>query len=551
MIPKKSIEQYLTAPRDDYSWLKNVPRQELLKALSEFDPVPNTDDLMEHQLAGVLAGILEPAFAYWWGMGVGKTLTMLRLFDFWYRAGIIDTALVLAPSQEAVYAWEDECRRWKVNVPVLTLAEDNSVNKASELLEFEQGIMLLSYPSLNSMVTRLEEGKKGKNKMMPRKSAIDWVCKNVGMVVYDESTEAKNIKSLTYRVCRALSMRINIRYALAGRPFGRDPTDLWGQHYLIDHGESLGNTLEIFRAGFFDAKKAYFGGPHSFNYKFRKEMIDTLHTFTQHRALRYSTEECVDLPPLSKIIKRFYLPAATIEYYRKIVTHLIAARGDKVVIQNDFMRLRQLSSGFIGVADDEFGVKIKVAFDNNPKLDLLLELLDEIPVGRKAVVFVEFIYSGNLISAALKKAKVKHVWLWSGTKDRRAAMQRFQDDPDCDVLLVQSQLGAFSLNLQVANYVFYYESMVSALDRHQSEARCWRKGQERKVFMYDLVAAGTADERILAFHKEGNNLFAALTRDPARWLMALPPAAPARKRPTQGARGASPALPAIPGRRAR
>jgi SNF2 family DNA or RNA helicase len=63
------------------------------------------------------------------------------------------------------------------------------------------------------------------------------------------------------------------------------------------------------------------------------------------------------------------------------------------------------------------------------------------------------------------------------------------------------------LNVQVAQYGIYYESPVSAMIRKQSERRIERQYSEHsRVFLMDLVVAGTVDERILAFHKEGKEL---------------------------------------------
>ena len=181
-----------------------------------------------------------------------------------------------------------------------------------------------------------------------------------------------------------------------------------------------------------------------------------------------------------------------------------------------FLRMRQISGGFLGWKNDETGEKAELVFPSNPKLDRLVELLMELPVNRKAVVFHEFVHSGREICKALEKAKIKAGWLYGGTKDSRALQKQFDDDPRMTVLVTNWRVGGMALNLQVANYCIYYESPVGVVDREQSERRTFREGQTLPGFLIDLVCKGTVDQRILDFHKQGEDVFRALLRDPGK-----------------------------------
>lgn len=513
-----AVRRFLNQPCDDLHWLKDRSKDELLKALHSLDPKPETDGLTHHQLVGMLAGITYPQFAFFCGPGWGKTKLMLRLIEYWERCGMLWKAVVLCPSQEAVFSWEDEARKWHFKLPLLPLADGTSVDKSEHWLAFERGLVVLPYPSLRAMVVTRERGKRGEIHEVPQRGAVELISKSLQGIVFDECTAVKEVQTLNYRICRKLSNNLAVRYGLAGRPFGRDVTDLWAQQFLCDRGESLGPTLGLFRAAFFNATKSYFGGPFSFDYSFRKEMGNELQRHSRHRALYYSTEECVDLPPLSRIKRRFMFPPETFEYFERVKKHLMDARGDAETIQNDFVRLRQLSSGHLGIASDAFGAKAKATFDKNPKLDGLMEMLERMPLGTKAVVFYEFTWSGEQICKRLRKAKIPHVWMWAGTKDRGGDLRRFQNDKDCTVMVINHKLGAYALNLQMARYVFYFETPVGCIDRDQSERRCWRQGQTGRVVLYDLVMVGGVDETILAFHRMGKDLMAALTADPKEAL---------------------------------
>lgn len=520
-ISPLAVRAFLNQRRDDFSYLKTISSKELRAMLVEVDPriEPYLKDMMQHQLAGIFLGLAFPAFAFWYGMGIGKTIMVLRLLAYWYDTGQLRKALTLVPSNETVYTWGDEIRKWGVKIPYAELADDTSDDKAEKMLTMSEGLVIASYPGFRYMVSEeKDEVKKGEKTGRRRRRAnalsLDVVADGLDGFVMDESTEAAHRDSLTFAICNGLSKRTSIRYALAGRPFGRDPTLLWAQQFLVDRGESLGPTLGLFREAFFSKKKSFFGGPYSFDYKFKKESGPALAKCSAHRSMQYATEECVDLPPKVHIVKRIPFPPETIEYYNRVLEHMMSARGDKQVIRNDFIRLRQLSSGFLGVANDEFGAKVEIEFKKNPKLDMLVEYLNQIPVGKKAVIFYEFVHSGRLISAALKKLKIKHSWVWSGAKNRKQQMDRFRDDPECEVLILNHQIGAYGLNLQHAKYVLVYESPVGCIDRDQMDRRSWRTGQTERVTIVDLCMIGGADEKILQFHAEGADIYSAVHRNP-------------------------------------
>ena len=231
-----------------------------------------------------------------------------------------------------------------------------------------------------------------------------------------------------------------------------------------------------------------------------------------HRSISYAESECQSLPKVTRIREEINLPEDAKAYYEKAVQAIRLAQGDRAKIRNLFLRMRQLSSGFLGYTDDETGEKAQLTFLANPKLDHLIELIQSVPLDRKGVIFHDFTYSGKIIDQALTKLKIQHGWLWGGTKNSKEVQDRFDDDPKMRFLIVNSKLGSMALNLQVANYCFYFESPISVIDREQSEKRCFREGQTRKGFIIDLVAKGTMDQRILDFHKQGEDVMKALLR---------------------------------------
>lgn len=404
MIPSFVVKEFLNRDLDSHTWLKELSVEDLDAALAKLDPPPDlTPGLRLHQKACVLLGIAYPEFCYFLEMGAGKTLVSLELLKYWFKCGAIKRAIVFVTSEKAFDTWERQVERFGVKVPVLAL-EGSSVERWAKLEEFGEGIVLAPYPGALAMCSELavKRGKKRKRWVLVN-SKVKKLAAWAGAIVWDESTKLGNHQSLSYQLASRLRKQAHARYALAGRPFGRDPTMLWPQFNLVDGGETLGDTLGLFRAAFFDEKDSYWGGPFSKEYKFKKSMQGKLNQVIQHRSITYGADECIDLPSMLPITEYVTIPDETRGYYNRLVQELIAAKGSFREVKNIFLRMRQLSSGFIGLTDDETGEKAQIVFDENPKLERTIELLEELPEGRKAVVFYSFTRSGRSLIERLNE----------------------------------------------------------------------------------------------------------------------------------------------------
>src|SRR5690606_27752134 len=126
--------------------------------------------------------------------------------------------------------------------------------------------------------------------------------------------------------------------------------------------------------------------------------------------------------------------------------------------------------------------------------DVLQELIEEMPDDSKMIIFHDFVYTNSLISKRLKKMKVPHARVWGKGKNNIKELRRFKKDPNCRVLVINTQSGSSSQNLQMANYVVFFEQPRSAVDRQQAERRAWRPGQTKRVFFIDLFMRETYDK---------------------------------------------------------
>ena len=209
-----------------------------------------------------------------------------------------------------------------------------------------------------------------------------------------------------------------------------------------------------------------------------------------------------ELPPRTNVVlhavleeeeQRLYdaLRAAT----REDVVRRLEAGGTVLAALEALLRLRQAACHRALVPGQEA--------ETSPKLELLLEMLDEVLAeGHKALVFSQWTSLLDLIEPHLASADVRFGRLDGATRDRARVVSEFQDAAGPPVLLVSLKAGGLGLNLTAADHVFILDPWWNPAVEDQAADRAHRIGQERPVMVYRLVARDTVEERILALQEQ-------------------------------------------------
>lgn len=527
MIHPRAIERFLNRPTANHDWIKDCKNWELSEALDELDPVPyfsKDRPPYKHQKACFLLLHELRYFMLFLDMGLGKTAICLDQVRYRKDCGLRPRAIVFVPYLTSANTWIDEVKDWYNDLDLINL-DGTSDENFKRLTEEDADVYVMCYQSAVAMLTETmtvrKKGKKAKTKWVLDPKFVQNVFRDFDMLIMDEIQQCRNIHSLTFRMCRAISKQVDCAYGLTGTPFGRDILALWPEFYLVDMGETLGDTLGLFRSAFFIEKENFWGG---YKYKFKKKLEPKLYNMIKHSSIRYEEKECFDMPPLIKQVKHVQFPQDIKSYYERALSDLqdlmVSKKKNYKAIESNYMQLRQLSSGFMTFKGED-NDRVKIVFPDNPKLEALMELVEDLPPNRKMIVFHDFVFTNQLISEALTKAKIKHCRIYGKTSkaNKLKEVERFKNDPDYRVALINSQSGSTSLNLQVANYLVFYECPASVINRKQAIKRPYRGGQTRRVFMWDLVMRGTADEQMLKYHEQGEALFDAIMDGRTRpWL---------------------------------
>ena len=510
MISKQAVQEFLERPRDSFEWIKEASREELNLAIKTICPTFNPQlDLFKHQLASLYLGLCFDGFLYFVDMGGGKTLSALTAIQCRKDLKQVKKALVVVPNLVNVENWLEEIERYtKLTAIGLTGSKDERL----ALLNNKADVYIVNYDGLPIFTTDFKDvkGKKAQRKRVINKKLLKAFALNFQMVVFDEIHHVKHTNTLTYQIADGLAEFIPYRLGMTGTPIGRDPSNFWAQFHTIDRGETLGNNKTIFLQALFKQQASYWGGV---QWIFPEKNKPVLHSMLTHRSIRYMDTECTDLPPVSIIKMTLKLSSEALAVYRNLVLESVEqAKGNTKDAQqkrkNYYSKTRQVASGFM--YEDVESERVTITF-NNPKLDALEGILEDVPVDCKVVIFHVFNQSGLDIVARLKKLKIKYAAmnvLAEGSKVDE--YKKFKQDKNVKVLVVNIASGGEGLNLQDANFVLFYEPVDRPDVYRQALKRCHRTGQKKHVYIYQFLTKNTVEDKIFEFLEEGKSLFSAL-----------------------------------------
>ena len=142
------------------------------------------------------------------------------------------------------------------------------------------------------------------------------------------------------------------------------------------------------------------------------------------------------------------------------------------------------------------------------KLELLMTLVPEmVDEGRRILIFSQFTSMLALIEQELQQAGLEYVLLTGDTTDRELPVQIF---------LISLKAGGVGLNLTAADTVIHYDPWWNPAVENQATDRAHRLGQDKPVFVYKLIVAGSIEEKILALQERKSELAAGILSEDHR-----------------------------------
>ena len=494
----KVLNDFITGTGDHPLWTRTEPRK--------------------HQLEGLAFGLWAKRALLFYEMRTGKTKLALDYLSYLLYSGrLVQRALIIAHAPIGVDEWEHQ-------VPIHSHLDVHTVRSGpgafEHFLDAARGAIqcdavLVSWSTLQEMFGVKQQvktgGKKGQNKLYADRPKCRDLARYFGAVVIDEIHMAGHNDTLRFNIAAELTKRCEWRLGLTGTPFGRDPLLLWAQAFLIDGGEALSASYRFFREAFCKVKYNHFSASKT-EYVFDPKKLPLLRDKMRAMVLTCELREVQDVNVLSGVV-RLSMSREQRRAYDEVIDHLVQLRmGNVVEIDNAFVRLRQVASGFLPFVNDQ-GEERVVDYTDAAKFVWLDDFVSNIPQDMQCIIFHEFIHTGERICQLLAKHKITHEWLHGGVKDRPGLLARFQSGKS-QILVSNTAAGGMAVDLSAADYLCFFESPASVIIRKQAEARPLARGG-RPLILDDLVCA-PVEQKLLDFVLQGQNLRNALLRDPKK-----------------------------------
>jgi len=431
------------------------------------------------------------------GMGSGKTLSVLWAFDYLRKAGVVKRMLVLSPLSTLERAWGDEIFR---NFPDMTFAVLHGTReKRHKLLATDFDVYIINHDGIKSGET------------------VDLIRKREGLdlIVIDEIASFRNSDTERWKALNAI---VNPKYevngkmvvhpkewvwGLTGTPTPNAPTDAWAQCRLIAPSRV----------------PVYFG-------KFRDQVMTPVSRFKwtprpsaleivkgcMAPAIRFSREDCIDLPPTTFVTRQAELTPDQKRAYTDMLRHFKAEHdGGDITAVNEAVKVSKLIQICCGAAYSKDGSAVAIPATN--RIELVKEIIEE--AESKVLVFVPLTAALVAVADALRKDySVEVVHGATPASERNKIFADFQKSPAPRVLVANPATLQHGLTLTAASVTVWFAPITSNEQYQQANARTVRPGQKLNTLIVNIEA--TELERKMYARLEGKQAMQGLLLDMLR-----------------------------------
>lgn len=144
--------------------------------------------------------------------------------------------------------------------------------------------------------------------------------------------------------------------------------------------------------------------------------------------------------------------------------------------------------------------------------------------GEKVLIFTQYKAFGDMLTPYLSDyygQKIPFLHGGVSKSGRDTMVQQFQAPDGAPAMVLSLKAGGTGLNLTAANIVVHMDRWWNPAVENQATDRAYRIGQDKNVFVYKLITAGTVEERIHDIISGKSELAAAMIAQGEGWLTEL------------------------------
>ena len=379
-------------------------------------------------------------------MGTGKTASAIWAADYLMNKGIVNRVLIVAPLSILDVAWKSElfncAMHRKVDIAY------GSAGKRKKIINSDAEFVVINFDGISIVENEIANG-------------------GFDLIIADEANAYKNPQTKRWKSLRKLMRLDTWLWMMTGSPAAQSPMDAYGLAKLVNP-----SAVPQFTGSFRDMVMRKVS---NFRWIPKPEATEVVHRVLQP-AIRFTTDQCLDLPSLTYVKREVAMTPQQKKYYDQLrKQRLIMADGEEVSASNAAIvmnKLLQISSG-CAYSDD----KETIEFDISNRYRVLKEVIEE--SSQKVLVFAPFKHIIELLSEKLTADNISSEKIQGSVPPSKRAeiFKRFQSSPDPRILIIQPQAAAHGVTLTAANTVVWWGPTSSLETYSQANARVYRSGQ--------------------------------------------------------------------------
>lgn len=396
--------------------------------------------------------------------GTGKTSAAAWAADYLMQQGAVKRALIVCPVSIMETAWRSDLFKTIMHRTVAIAM--GSKQRRIEVINGDYEFVIINFDGVKVVRKELEAA-------------------GFDLFIIDEANYVKSVSTDRWKALNSVIKPHHRVWAMTGTPASQSPIDAYGLAKLV-RPDSVPRFFGTFRDQVMVKVTQYKWVP-------RANANDTVFNLLQP-AIRYTKEECLDLPDMLYTTREVPLTDQQKHYYELVRKRMIAiAAGEEITAVNaasQLNKLLQISAGASYTTDG--GV---VDFDITNRFNELMDVVNS--TQNKVLVFVPFRHILDRLADELAKMGVSTRSIHGGVSanERAEAIKAFQTENDPRVMLAQPAATAHGITLTRADMVVWWGPVASTELYLQGNSRAHRAGQTNKVTVVRIQ--GSPHERRL------------------------------------------------------
>jgi SNF2 family DNA or RNA helicase len=394
--------------------------------------------------------------------GTGKTASAIWAADFLMKQGAVRRVLVICPLSIMDSAWRADLFSFAMHRSV-DIAY-GSPKKRAEIISGPAEFVIINYDGVEIVSDAIANG-------------------GFDLIVVDEATHYKNAQTKRWKTLNKLLTPDMWLWMMTGTPAAQSPLDAYGLAKLV-------NPLAVPRFfGSFRDMVMY--KITQFKWTPKENATETVYRALQP-AIRFTKEECLDLPEMTYVKRQVELTRQQKKYYETLKSRMVMqAAGEEITAANAAVNMNKLLQISAGAIYTDSGDALE--FDIKHRYQVLKEVIDE--TSQKVLIFVPFRHTIDILISKLRKDGVTAEIIRGDVSapKRTEIFKTFQTQVDPKVLVIQPQSAAHGVTLTAADTVVWWGPTSSLETYAQANARVHRSGQKHPCTVVQLQ--GSAIEK--------------------------------------------------------